>query len=151
MEIRAGGLDDPRVRDLLRYHRADATRLFPADFVHTLDDAGLARPEVSFFSAWDGDTLLGIGALRNLGDGHVEIKSMRTHPDQLRRGVARALLAHLIAEARSRGAMRLSLETGTTGNFDPAIALYRAHGFTDCDAFGGYPPSPFNRFMTMAL
>ena len=123
----------------------------PACNAHSLDSAGLADPAVSFFSAWDGDTLLGIGAIKELSSDHAELKSMRTAPDQLRRGVARALLAHLIGVARARGYARLSLETGTAAMFDPANAMYEAAGFVDCEAFGGYPASPHNRFMTLAI
>jgi putative acetyltransferase len=152
MEIREGGLGDPQVEALLAFHRADAARLFPAENAHALPSDGLAKPGVTFFSAWDGPALLGVGALRALDDTHAEIKSMRTHPDQLRKGVARAMLDHLIAAARARGFQRLSLETGVMGDFFvPAVTLYQRAGFVDCAAFGDYPPSPYNRFMTLAL
>ncbi|HVI98336.1 MAG TPA: GNAT family N-acetyltransferase [Sphingomonas sp.] len=151
MEIREGGLDDPRVAALVQHHRAEARATTPAHNAHSLDPAGLAAANVSFFSAWDGETLLGIGAIKTLSATHAELKSMRTAPDQLRRGVARAMLAHLIAVAESRGYARLSLETGTAPMFDPANAMYEAAGFVDCAAFGGYPASPHNRFMTLTL
>lgn len=76
---------------------------------------------------------------------------MRTAPAALRRGVARSLLAHLVALARTRGYIRLSLETGTAPMFAAANRLYEAAGFVDCAAFGGYPESPHNRFMTLTL
>jgi putative acetyltransferase len=151
MEIRAGGLGDPAVEALIRHHRDEARATTPSCNAHSLDSTGLADPSVNFFSAWDGDTLLGIGAIKQLDATHAELKSMRTAPDQLRRGVARAMLAHLIGVARERGYARVSLETGTAPMFAPAIAMYEAAGFTDCDAFGGYPASPHNRFMTLAL
>lgn len=151
IEIRAGGLGDARVEALIRHHRDEARATTPAHNAHSLDSHGLADPAVSFFSAWDGDTLLGIGALKQLDAAHAELKSMRTAPDQLRRGVARAMLAHLIALARTRGYTRLSLETGTAPMFAPANAMYEAAGFVDCAAFGGYPASPHNRFMTLTL
>jgi len=151
MEIRAGGLGDPKVEALIRHHRDEARATTPSCNAHSLDSTGLADPSVRFFSAWDGDTLMGIGAIKHLDGGHAELKSMRTAPDQLRRGVARAILAHLIGVARERGCTRLSLETGTAPMFDPANAMYEAAGFTDCAAFGGYPASPHNRFMTLRL
>ena len=151
IEIRAGGLGDARVEALIRHHRDEARATTPAHNAHSLDSAGLNDPAVSFLSAWDGDTLLGIGALKELDAAHAELKSMRTAPDQLRRGIARALLAHLIALARERGYARLSLETGTAPMFAPANAMYEAAGFVDCAAFGGYPASPHNRFMTLTL
>jgi putative acetyltransferase len=151
IEIRPDGLGDPRVEGLIRHHRDEARATTPSCNAHSLDSAGLGDASVSFFSAWDGDTLLGIGAIKQLDASHAELKSMRTAPDQLRRGVARAMLAHLIAVARERGYARLSLETGTAPMFAPAIAMYEAVGFVDCPAFGGYPASPHNRFMTLAL
>jgi len=151
MEIRAGGLGDARVEALIRHHRDESRATTPADNAHSLDSAGLAAPGVAFFSAWDAEDLLGVGALKAIDDGHAELKSMRTAPEHLRKGVARVLLDHLIAEARARGFTRLSLETGTAPMFAPAIAMYEGYGFTDCAPFGGYPASAHNRFMTMAL
>jgi putative acetyltransferase len=100
---------------------------------------------------WDGDTLAGIGALKELGDGGAELKSMRTHPDHLRRGVAAALLDHIIAVAQRRCITRLSLETGSGPAFDPALALYRRRGFANGEAFGDYTPSAFNQFLHLSL
>ena len=151
IEIRAGGLGDARVEALIRHHRDESHAATPARNAHSLDSTGLRDPAVSFFSAWDGDALLGIGAIKQLDAGHAELKSMRTAPDQLRRGVARAILAHLIALARERGYARLSLETGTAPMFAPANTMYEAAGFVDCPPFGGYPASPHNRFMTLTL
>jgi len=151
IEIREGGLGDRQVEALLAHHRAEARASTPIDNAHALDSRGLAAPGITFFSAWDGETLAGIAALREIDAAHADIKSMRTTPTYLRRGVARALLDHLVGVARSRGHTRLSLETGTAPMFTPANALYEAYGFEDCAAFGGYPASPHNRFMTMAL
>jgi putative acetyltransferase len=151
MEVRSGGLGDPQVEALIRHHREEALGSTPVDNAHTLDSSGLTAPGVSFFSVWDGDALLGMGALKAIDDRHAELKSMRTAPAHLRKGVARVLLDHLIAEARARGFARLSLETGTAPMFAPANAMYERYGFADCDAFGGYPASPHNRFMTMKL
>jgi putative acetyltransferase len=103
------------------------------------------------WSAWDASRIAGIGALKDLGDGTGEIKSMRTHPDYLRRGVAAAILDHLVSEARQRGLRRLSLETGSGPSFEAASALYRRRGFTAGEAFGGYRASEFNRFMHLPI
>ncbi|WP_369412076.1 GNAT family N-acetyltransferase [Hephaestia mangrovi] len=103
IEIRAGGLGDARVEALIRHHRDEARSTTPAHNAHSLDSSGLSDPSVSFFAAWEGETLLGIGAIKQLDAAHAELKSMRTAPDHLRRGVARAMLAHLIAVARARG------------------------------------------------
>jgi putative acetyltransferase len=151
MDVRAGGLGDRQVEALIRHHRDEALSTTPADNAHALDSGGLATPGVSFFSVWEGDDLLGIGALKAIDDTHAELKSMRTTPAHLRKGVARVLLDHLIAEARSQGFTQLSLETGTAPMFAPANAMYERYGFADCGPFGSYPASAHNRFMTMAL
>jgi putative acetyltransferase len=151
MELREGGLDHPAVAALIDYHIATARSHLPPGFAHAVGAEALARPEVTFVSAWDGDDLLGIAALRQMEPGHAELKSMRTHPERLRRGAGRALLAHLIDTARAHGCTRVSLETGRGPRFDPANALYEAFGFVDVPAFGSYPPSPHNRFMSLAL
>jgi len=151
MDIREGGLDHPDVQALLALHRGESLASTPRENAHALDLSGLSQPGVSFWTAWDGDTLLGMAALRELAPDHAEIKSMRTAPAALRRGVARALLDHLIATARARGYTRLSLETGTAPMFAPANALYEAAGFRDCSAFGGYPASVHNRFLARTL
>ena len=152
MQIRAGGLDSPAVADLLRLHLAGMVELSPPGSVHALDLSGLAAPGMSFWAAWDGEEVLGCGALKALGDGEGEIKSMRTAPAHLRKGVAAALLGHIVSVARSRGYCRLNLETGTGPAFEPAHAFYRRFGFADCGAFADYrADDPFSRFMSLAL
>lgn len=152
MEIRDGGLDEPQVIELLRLHAAGMLENSPPGSCHFLDLSGLKTPDVSFWSAWDGDALLGIGALKELDPAHGEIKSMRTAPAALRRGVGAAMLEHILGVARARGYARLSLETGSTPAFEPAIAMYRRFGFAPCGAFGPYPAGdPFSRFLTLAL
>jgi putative acetyltransferase len=151
IQIREGGLGDPQVEALLHHHRTEAHASTPADNAHAMDSSALKAPGIRFFSAWDDGALLGIGALKRLNESHAELKSMRTHPDHLRKGVARAILGRLAAEAQAAGYKYLSLETGTAPMFDPANAMYELYGFVDCDAFGGYPPSDHNRFMTLTL
>lgn len=151
MDIRQ---DDPANRALaalLAEHVAFGRAYTPPENTHVLEPARLADPAITFWTAWDGETLLGMVALRELDPAHGEVKSMRTASAALRRGVGRALPAHLIATARARGYARLSLETGTHPAFDPANRLYEAAGFVDRPAFGGYPESPHNRFMTLLL
>jgi putative acetyltransferase len=152
MEIREGGLRHPAVVALLRHHLAGMQEQSPPESVHALDLAGLAARDIRFFAAWEGDELLGVGALRKLDPRHGEIKSMRTAPGHLRKSVAARLLDHIMTAARRAGMTRISLETGTTADFDPALALYRRFGFSDCAAFGDYPAGdPFSRFMSRAL
>ena len=149
--IRAISVDEPAVLALLRIHLEGMHASSPPGSVYALDTSGLARPDVTFWGAFDGDTLLGFGALKQLTADTGEIKSMRTHPDHLRKGVAAALLAHILDTARSRGYRRLSLETGSGDAFEPALALYRRAGFTNGDAFGDYVASEFNQFLHLTL
>ncbi|WP_404336621.1 GNAT family N-acetyltransferase [Sphingomonas sp. MMS12-HWE2-04] len=152
MEIREGGLEDPQVIAMLRLHLEGMRANSPKESVHALDLSGLQRADVTFWSAWEGDTLLGIGALRQLDSGHGEIKSMRTAPQQLRSGVGAALVGHILGVARARGYRRLSLETGTGPAFEAAHALYSKFGFTECGAFADYPTDdPFSRFLSRVL
>ena len=106
---------------------------------------------VSFWAAWEGEELLGCGALKELDQSHGEIKSMRTAKNQLRKGIATAMLEHIVAVARERGYERLSLETGSGGPFDAALRFYEKHGFDYCEPFADYVPDPFSRFMTREL
>jgi putative acetyltransferase len=151
MELREGQLDHPAVVALLNAHFASMLAHSPAGMTHFLDLSALAAPEVTFLTAWDGEALLGCGALKALGGGHGELKSMRTAEAALRRGVARAILAALIERARAAGMTRLSLETGSGGPFAAAEALYRGEGFVPCPPFGTYVETPFNRFMTRTI
>ena len=138
-------------RALIALHLAGMNETSPPGHVFALELSGLTAPGVTLWSAWAGERIAGIGALKALCDGSAEIKSMRTHPDHLRRGVAAALLDHIVAEARRRGHARLSLETGSGPAFDPALALYRSRGFTDGPAFGDYERSEFNQFLHLDL
>ena len=151
IEIRRDDPASPALAALLALHVAGARAHTPPENAHVLDAGGLADPAITFWSAWlDGD-LAGMAALRELAPDHGELKSMRTAPAALRRGVARALLAHVVAQARSRGYARLSLETGTAPAFDAANRLYEATDFVDCPVFADYPVSTHNRFMTLDL
>jgi putative acetyltransferase len=151
MEIREGGLDEPQVVELLAIHAGGMLASSPVDACHFLDLSALRAPEITFLSAWEGDTLLGIGAMKALGDGTSEIKSMRTADAALGRGVGTAILREIIARARARGDRALLLETGTGPAFDAAHALYRGHGFMACGPFGDYTATDFNRFYTLTL
>lgn len=151
MNIMPGDFADPRVRALLALHLGAMRVHSPAGHVHALDLSGLQRADIAFFTAWEGEELLGCGALRELSPGTGEIKSMRTAPGHLRRGVAAALLAHMLAIARARGYARVSLETGSGPAFEPALALYRRAGFASGEAFADYAASAFNQFLHLDL
>ncbi len=150
MELCDGRLDHPAVVALLHAHFAGMLAASPKDMTHFLDLSALAAPEVTVVTAWERDELLGCGALKALG-GEGELKSMRPAASALRRGVASAILAHLIDRARAAGMTRLNLETGTGPAFDAAATLYRRHGFAPCGPFGDYRATDCNRFMTRAI
>ncbi len=146
--------DDPHrsdVRALLTEHLADMHATSPPESVHALDPAALTGPGLTFVTAREDGVLLGCGALKVLTPAHGELKSMRTTYAARGRGVAAAVLAWLLDEARSRGLARVSLETGTQDYFAAAHRLYARHGFVDCEPFGDYGPDPHSRFMTRQL
>lgn len=151
IEIGADDLADEAARALVRLHLEGMRAQSPPGHVFAFDISGLTAPDVTVFTAREGGAVLGMGALRDLGGGLGEVKSMRTHPAHSRRGVGGAILAHIIAEARARGMTRLLLETGSGPAFEPALALYRARGFMPAPAFGGYEKSDFNQFLALDL
>ncbi|MGB3807755.1 MAG: GNAT family N-acetyltransferase [Erythrobacter sp.] len=123
----------------------------PAGSVFALGLSGLQIPEVTVWTAWADEKIAAVGVLKMLDDRSAEIKSMRTHPDFLRRGAASAILEALIANAKDRGSKRLSLETGSGSAFEPAVMLYRRRGFENGAAFGDYAKSDFNQFLHLEL
>ncbi len=146
-----GGLDDPRVVELLQHHFTTARAQTAPGSAHALDLDGLKSPEISFWTIWEDDELLGTGALKALSPDHGEVKSMHTAQANRRKGAGRAMLHHIIAVARERGMTRLSLETGSWNYFLPARLFYRAQGFVDCEPFGEYKADPHSVFMTLDL
>jgi putative acetyltransferase len=147
-------IDDPARDDvtrLLTEHLADMHATSPAESVHALDVTGLQAASVTFWTARRAHELLGCAALKELADDHGEVKSMRTAPAARGAGVGAALVAHVIAEARSRGYARLSLETGPQDFFAPARRLYARHGFEECGPFGDYRLDPHSVFFSLAL
>jgi putative acetyltransferase len=151
MTIVNGGLEHASVRDLLEHHVRTARAETAPGSAHAFDLDGLRASDVSFWSAWDGNTLLGVGALKRLSPAHGEIKSMHTAQESRRRGVATTMLRHIINDARATGMRRLSLETGSWAYFDAARALYARHGFVECPPFGDYVEEPNSVFMTLDL
>jgi putative acetyltransferase len=151
MRIELDELSRPEVHALLAEHLSNMHRLSPPESVHALDLEQLRRPDVTFWSAWEGAVLLGCGALKELSPSHGEVKSMRTARAHLRKGVARAILGRIIEEARHRRYERLSLETGSMAAFQPAQRLYASFGFTYCGPFADYVEDSNSVFMTRAL
>ena len=153
MHIRTDDLTGPEIHNLLEEHLEHMRSLSPPESVHALDLGALRRPEITFWTIWSKDaaTLMGSGALKSLGGGHGEIKSMRTAEAHCGKGVGQAMLDHILVEARKRSYTRLSLETGSVPGFEPALRLYTRFGFTHCGPFADYAEDPYSVFMTMAL
>ncbi len=151
LSIRKDDLAGKATLGLVRAHLEGMYEHSPPGSVYALDLSGLLRDDVTVWSAWFGDEIAGMAALREIDRSQGELKSMRTRPVYLRRGVAAALLEHIIGVATDRGMERLSLETGSGPAFEPALALYRRRGFVDGEAFGTYRQSEFNRFLHLSL
>lgn len=151
MEIRHDDLSGEPTRALLALHLAGMHANSPAGHVFALDLSALQMPGVTVWSAWIDGGIAGVGALKQVDQLRGEVKAMRTHPDHLRKGVAAALLDHIIGVARGRGYRWLSLETGSGLGFEAALALYRRRGFVDGASFGNYRRSAFNQFLHLDL
>ncbi|MGJ4729511.1 GNAT family N-acetyltransferase [Luteimonas sp. SDU101] len=151
MHIRPANLDDPAFATLMHQHADAMAATAPPESRHALDLSGLRQPGVRVWTLHDGDRLAGCGALQHLDAQHVEIKAMRTDLDYLRRGVARTMLAHLLAEARASGYARAGLETGSMAYFEPARRLYLAAGFAPCAPFGRYVEDPNSTYLSLVL
>jgi putative acetyltransferase len=151
LEIRVDDLRGREIAALLEEHLRDLRGLSPAESFHALDLEALRRPEITFWSAWEGPQLMGCGALKELDAAHGEVKSMRTASLHLRKGVASKVLAHILEEAKRRRYRRLSLETGSAQAFAPALDLYASFGFRRCGPFADYVEDSFSVFMTREL
>jgi putative acetyltransferase len=150
-DIRADDLSSYATRRLVRFHLEGMHAHSPPGSVFALDFTGLTAPDVTVWTVWSERKIAGMGALKDLGDRTGELKSMRTHPDFLRRGAASAFLEHVIEVARARGMVRLSLETGSGPYFEPAPSLYRRRGFVNGETFADYKRSAFNQFLHLTL
>lgn len=151
MELRIDDLQGAPIQALLQAHLDAMHQHSPPESVHALDLVALRQPAITFWSAWEGTSLMGCGALKQLDEEHAELKSMRTASAHVRKGVAHALLQHLEAWARAKGIQRISLETGSHAPFAAARQLYARNGFVECGPFADYVLDPYSMFMTKAL
>ncbi len=151
MKIKVGGLGHPAVLALLNEHQDRMAEHSPPESRHVLDVEALQQPEITFWSLWDQDELLGCVALKHWDADFGEIKSMKTAPAHTRKGVGKRLLNHVLTEANQRGYQQLKLETGSMAYFEPARQFYSRYGFTYCEPFGDYVKDPNNVFMSLDL
>jgi len=151
MRIEVDDITRPEVVALVEYHLRAMHEISPPESVFALDLSGLRQPGVTVWTIWEGGDLLGMGGLKELDPRQGEIKSMRTAPAALRRGVGRRILDHIVGEAKSRGYRRLSLETGSNTPFAPAWSMYERAGFVPCGPFGTYTDTAFSRYFTREI
>jgi putative acetyltransferase len=151
LEFRVDDLSGDATRALVAHHLSGMHEETPPENVFALDVDALRDPAVTFFSGWNGADLVVIGALKTMDADNGELKSMRVADAHLGTGAGRAILRHIVEQARARGMSRLWLETGSPASFLPARRLYESEGFVECEAFGDYPENPFSVFMTRAL
>ncbi|HEX7763470.1 MAG TPA: GNAT family N-acetyltransferase [Cellvibrio sp.] len=151
MLIKIDDLRSPEIAELLTEHLQDMYAASPPECVYALDLEKLRKPEITFWSVWGGNQLMGCGALKELDAQHAEIKSMRSANRFRGQGVGKAMLEHILQVARERNYIRLSLETGSPDFFIPARKLYERYGFEYCGPFGDYPEDPYSMFMTKKL
>ncbi|WP_062344296.1 GNAT family N-acetyltransferase [Novosphingobium sp. CCH12-A3] len=144
-------LSGEAIRELVAFHLSGMHANSPACKVHALPVEKLRQPGVTFYSAWVGDVLAGMGAIRELDATHGELKSMRVASDWLGKKIGEAVLLHLLSVARQRGYARFSLETGQGPAFEPALGLYRKHGFVNCEAFAEYVLDDFSQCLTLHI
>lgn len=149
--MKVDDLTDPRVQALLQVHLANAKALTPPEFVQALDISGLKMPDVTFWTLWQDETLLGCGALKALDSLHGEVKSMHVYDAFRQQNLGGVILRYIIKAARDRGYKRLSLETGHPPHYVPAISLYKSFGFSQCPPFADYRDETFSRYMTLSL
>ncbi|WP_026560873.1 GNAT family N-acetyltransferase [Bacillus sp. J37] len=151
MEIKKDDLTGVKVAGLIKQHLHGMTLNSPPESIHALNAEKLRQPNITFWTAWEGTELAGMGALKELDSSHGEIKSMRTSSSYLRKGVARRMLQHILDEAKNRGYTQLSLETGSMAAFEPARKLYTDFGFEYCEPFSDYKEDPNSVYMTKKL
>jgi putative acetyltransferase len=151
VKIVEGGLEHPDVLAMLQFHFDTNIAVTPPGSAHVFDVSRLKAPDVFFWSAWLGEMLMGVGALKLLGNDAGEIKSMHTLKTSRKSGVGGAMLRHIIDEARSKELRSLYLETGSFEFFAPARALYAKHGFSECEPFGDYKLDPNSTFMSREI
>lgn len=149
--FRVDDLSGEPTQALVKRHLAGMYENSPACSVHAFDLDKLRQPGVTFWSGWAGDQIAAMGALKRLDATNGEIKSMRVADAFLGKGAGRAMLEHIMAEARRAGIVTLWLETGSTDAFIPALKLYESAGFEVCGPFGDYKLDPFSVFMTRTL
>jgi len=151
MEIKNDDLTGSEITELLLEHLENMAENSPPESMHALSLEELRKPDITFWSVWNGGELMGCGALKELDPQHGEIKSMRTASNHRRKGVAARMVEHILEKARRRNYRRVSLETGSMDAFIPARTLYAKFGFEECGPFADYVEDTNSVSMTKEL
>jgi putative acetyltransferase len=151
IRISVDDLSGTEIAEFIEEHIQEIKAISPPESKHALNLEGLRKPEITFWTVWDGSNLIGCGAIKKLDSNHAEIKSMRIGIAQRQQGIASMLLQHILNEAKLKGYRRISLETGSMSFFEPARSLYRKYGFKNCAPFSTYKEDPNSVFMTKEL
>lgn len=151
MLIKIDDLSDKRIINFLEEHIQEMKSVSPPESKHALDLTGLRKPDITFWSMWDEEEVIGCGAYKRLDSQHAEIKSMRVSFKHRGNGVASILLQHIVNEAIAHGYNKLSLETGAMPFFEPARKLYNKYGFKPCQPFNDYHEDSNSVFMSLNL
>lgn len=144
--IQVDDLEGPEIAEFLEDHISDMKSVSPPESKHSFDIEGLKSADITFWSVYSGEELVGCGALKELDDSHGEIKSMRTSPKIRGAGIGAFILSHVLNESKRRGYSQVSLETGSMSFFEPARNLYEKFGFIVCKPFANYREDPNSVF-----
>ena len=146
-----GNFDNQEVHDLLIQHFIELRSVSPEGSTHVLDIAGLKDPTIKFWSLWEGDKLMGSGAIKFLNKSHGEFKSIRVNDKFRNNGNGLKVVNHLIYEAKSLSIKKLSLETGAGKFFSSARKLFIKCGFNISEPFSNYDKDINSVYMSMLI
>ena len=146
LKVVVDDLSGPEIAEFLEDHIRDMKSVSPPESKHALDLDGLRSPNITFWSVYSENELVGCGALNELSSRHGELKSMRSSPNHRGMGIGAFILSYILEESRNRGYGRVSLETGSMPFFEPARILYEKFGFTECEPFADYEKDPNSVF-----
>ena len=151
LELIEGNFDNPEVHKFLIKHFIELKSVSPEGSAHVLDIAGLKNLSIKFWSLWEGNDLIGSGALKFLDKDHGEFKSIRVNDKFKNKGYGLKIINHLINEAKKLNIKKLSLETGSGKFFLPARKLFIKCGFKVCDPFSHYKGDINSVYMSLLI
>ena len=152
LDIRPTPPGHPQVQALIAELDAYLSSVYPPEENYLLDLSGLLQPSVTFLGAWQGDTLVGCGAVRTMpgeaateGRPYGEIKRMFVSPARRGERIGARILAALETALHAQGIDRALMETGE--ELARATRMYRAAGYVEREEFGEYPDNGSSLFL----